>query len=138
MCASLTQHSTPSRVATPLAPVPIYVPMLGKSPVPLVQTLGANIPPPAGTVLGVFAVAVGWGFILSTLLPAQLPLQPCTMEETLQVRTLHRLHHRLFRSWRRFCLTGSEGWLRLVWVPVVRLGVSDLQACRFIIDNLPQ
>ena len=52
----LEQHSTVSSsdsgVAAALAPAPIYVPMLGKNPVAPVQTLGANIPPPAGTVLG--------------------------------------------------------------------------------------
>jgi len=52
----LEQHSTVSSsdsgVAAALAPAPVYDPMLGKNPAALVQTLGANIPPPAGTVLG--------------------------------------------------------------------------------------
>jgi metal transporter CNNM len=52
----LEQHSTisssDSGVAAALAPAPIYVPILGKNPAALGQTLGANTPPPAGTALG--------------------------------------------------------------------------------------
>ena len=44
--------SSDSGVAAALGPTPIDIPMLGKNPAALVQTLGANIPPPAGTVLG--------------------------------------------------------------------------------------